>query len=219
MKIYYSYGKVSKEAAKVWLEERGWKPSRTAREICNDLEKGMFHYGEPGNGTFKKGMTLCDIGGAHGRDCLHLSKAGFSAILVDPNIYSLEYTREKMKQEGAYFALIEGVLPYLPLADKSVDIVEFRGALHHIPYEHQLDALNEINRIMKPNGILYSMSYGNFGKPPPKKALYPLEKFDAFRELHNQAGFEILRSASYDISGSTKENPESIMWNCKFFKR
>ena len=191
------------------LRRNKWNPSEIAIEIAEKIEELI-----PGAEGHKE-VTICDIGGAHGRDCLYLSERGFNTILSEPNKHSLEYAKNHMREEGIYFNLISGALPYLPIESESIDVVESRGVLHHIPYECQAKALQEINRVMKPNGILYCSSYGYFRENLPEEGMYPIERLKEFMKLHKEAGFGTLRISGYRPK-SANTNPHRIMWCGKF---
>jgi len=206
-KIYCSHGSAERGAREAYKHE--WNPSETAIEIAREFSS---------RSTSR--ITVCDIGGAHGRDCLYLAEHGFDTILIEPNELCLETAMKKLKEIAARsgrvnFTIKKGALPHLRLQDEAADIVELRGVLMHILPEEKPVALREVYRIMRPRGRLYSSSYGDFGGELPKKGMYPVKEKDAFVKLHESAGLRLVGDVS---QYRPKSNPKGSMWYARFEK-
>jgi ubiquinone/menaquinone biosynthesis C-methylase UbiE len=176
MKVSY-VGNSEQEGAKFWLKRVGWEPSEAARKIAQESS--------PATTSF-----IADIGGGHGRETLWLAEQGFSSLLVEPNRYSLEIAREATKNRKLNVILINAALPFLPICSQSVDIIDFYWTLHQLPDELKLISLKEIYRILKPNGTLYSTSFGfweGYSMPP---SIYPIVSKQNFLNFHVSAGFK-----------------------------
>ena len=111
-------------------------------------------------------------------------------ILIEPNRYSLGFARERAKNKGLDVGLINAVLPYLPMCSETTDVADLYWTLHQIPDERKLESLKEIHRVLKPNGTLYSASFGYWERQEMPKSIYPIVKKQAFLDLHVSSGFK-----------------------------
>ena len=178
MKLSYVRG-IEQDGAEFWLSRVGWEPSEIAKKIAqqNDPEKTSY---------------VADIGGGHGRDALWLAEKGFLSILVEPNKYSLKFAKDRVKNKKLNLYLINAVLPYLPIRSESIDIVDFYWTLHQLPDELKRESLKEIHIIMKPQGLLYSASFGYWKGHTMPSSIFPIAKRETFLNLHISAGFKPL---------------------------
>ena len=176
MKLVYVRGS-EEDGAKFWLKRVGWEPSEVARKIAKENDP-------------KRTRHVADVGGAHGREALWLAEQGFPTILVEPNNFSLRFAKERAKTRRLSLHLINAALPYLPLRSKIIEIVDFYWALHQIPDEHKLESLNEIHRILEPNGTVYSTSFGHWEAIACRVAYIRSLKKEDFMRLHVSAGFK-----------------------------
>jgi len=176
MKISHVRG-LEEDGAKFWLSRVGWEPSEASEEIAreNDPEKTGY---------------VADIGGGHGRDALWLAEQCFHSILIEPNKYSLRLARERAKNKKLDVDLINATLPYLPLCFETMDVAVFYWTLHQIPDEYKLESLKEIHRVLKPNGTLYSASFGYWEGQEMPKSICPIVEKQSFLSLHVSAGFK-----------------------------
>ena len=176
MKISYVRG-LEQDGAKFWLSRVGWEPSEASEKIAqeNDPEKTGY---------------VADVGGGHGRDALWLAEQRFHSILIEPNKYSFRFARERAKNKRLDVGLINAVLPYLPVCSETTDVADLYWTLHQIPNECKLESLKEIHRALKPNGTLYSASFGYWEGQEMPKSIYPIVEKQAFLDLHISAGFK-----------------------------
>ena len=176
MKVSF-VGNSEQEGAKFWVKRVGWEPSEVARKIAQEANRATTGF-------------IADIGGAHGRETLWLAEYGFSAILVEPNKYSLGFARENAKGRGLNVILINAALPYLPLCSQMVEIVDFYWTLHQLPDDLKLNSLKEISRVLKPGGMLYSTSFGYWEGAIMPPSIHPIASKETFLDLHLSAGFK-----------------------------
>ena len=176
MKISYVRG-LEEEGAKFWLSRVGWEPSEASEKIARENDPEDTGY-------------VADIGGGHGRDALWLAERRFQSILTEPNKYSLRLAAERAKNRRLEVDLVNGMLPCLPLCSESIDVADLYWTLHQIPDEHKLESLKEIHRVLKPNGALYSASFGHWDGQEMPKSIYPILEKQSFLNLHASAGFK-----------------------------
>ena len=178
MKISYDRS-LEEDFAKFWLTRLGWEPTFVAKKIAEE------------NIPEKTGY-VADIGGAHGREALWLAEQGFNSILIEPNKYSLRFAKERARRKKLNVNVINAALPYLPICSEGIDMVDFYYTLHQIPDEYKLESLKEINRILKPDGTLYSTSFGEWEGHEMPRSIHPIIKKEIFIKLHISAGFKPL---------------------------
>ena len=176
MKLSY-VNSLEQDGAKFWLKRVGWEPSEVAKQIAQENFP-------------KKTSYVADIGGGHGREALWLAEQGFLPLLIEPNRHSLRFAKKRAKSKRLNIYLINAVLPYLPLRTGIIDVVDFYWALHQIPDEQKLESLREIYRILKPNGIVYSTSFGYWIGHKMPGSIYPIVKKQTFLNLHISANLK-----------------------------
>jgi ubiquinone/menaquinone biosynthesis C-methylase UbiE len=166
MKISYVRG-LEEDGAKFWLSRVGWEPSKASRNIAQENDPGKTRY-------------VADIGGGHGRDALWLAEQRFNSILIEPNKYSLRLARKRVRTKTLCAGLINAVLPHLPLRPETMNVVDLYWTLHQIPDEHKLESLKEIHRVLKPDGTLYSASFGYWEGQEMPESMYPIVEKQCF---------------------------------------
>jgi SAM-dependent methyltransferase len=81
----------------------------------------------------------------------------------------------------------------LPLAAGALDIVVFFNSLHHIPIEHQGDALGEAVRVLRPGGRIYVQE-------PLAEGRY----FEMMRPIEDET---LVRAKAYEAVKAAAESP------------
>jgi len=195
-------GGSEREGAESWLRRVGWKRSEVAKQIAeeNDPEETGF---------------VADIGGGHGREALWLDGKHFQSILIDPNRYSLEYAKERVKNKKLSVHLINAVLPYLPMRSGIIGVVDLYWTLHQIRDEDKLNSLKEIHRILRSKGSLYSTSFGHWVDHTMPSSIFPIAEKQTFLKLHVSADFRPYRKIE---ERSDRTMPFEKYWYGKFQK-
>jgi len=181
LEVTYVRG-LEEEGARFWLKRVGWHPSDVAEEIVKKNAPREIEY-------------IADVGGAHGRDTLWLTKHKFRVVLLEPNKFSLKLAKERARRERLGINIVRSTLPYIPLRSESMDIVEFYWCLHNIPDKYKASSLREIQRILKTGGKLYSTTFGSWGRHKMPDSIYPVTTRKAFEKLHTLAGFRAIAEA------------------------
>lgn len=101
-----------------------------------------------------QGIRILDLGFGAGRHIWLLAKEGYEAYGVDFAENSLTLAQAVLKSEGLNATLKIGELSSLPFADSFFDSVIGWGVLFLKPRVHIKDDLVEINRVLKPGGLL-----------------------------------------------------------------
>ena len=96
------------------------------------------------------GARVLDLGCGPGRDIALLRERGYRVIGLDRSMGML---REARRRVGG--SLLCGDMHRLPLSEKSLDGIWLCAALLHLPRNEVTGALEEIRRVLRPNGVLY----------------------------------------------------------------
>lgn len=96
-----------------------------------------------------------DLGCGHGRHVIMLAEHGYHVSGIDISDIAIAIAREWVTQKGLKADLQTGTVTALPYGDNVFDLVVSHGVLDHIYYDESRQAVGEIHRVLKPNGLLY----------------------------------------------------------------
>lgn len=110
----------------------------------------------------RRDLSVLEIGCGAGNNIWFLLEAGFGASGIDISPTAVHYARKRLGTLGFNEVdLRVGDLLNLPWDDNLFDIVVDRGALTQNTYEGICVALDEVHRVLKPEGKLFSFTlYG-----------------------------------------------------------
>src|SRR5579884_2755755 len=97
-----------------------------------------------------KGKRILDIGGGTGRTGNVLSQSGYEVTVLDKNESIMRYGQERYP----HLTFIQGDAYSLPFRNGSFDEVILEEIVEH--FENQEKAIDEVFRVLKPAGELYS---------------------------------------------------------------
>jgi ubiquinone/menaquinone biosynthesis C-methylase UbiE len=127
-----------------------------------------------------KEMIIADLGCGTGFFSIPVARRVKKVFALDIQEEMLDILREKIKKEK--ITNIEVILSgesYIPLSDKSVDILLMANVFHEL--EDKLSLLKEVKRVLKINGRLMIIDWKkiemDFG-PPFQERLYEKEVID-----------------------------------------
>ena len=98
------------------------------------------------------GERLLDIGCNWGRWSIAAARKGYKPIGIDPSLDAVLAARRVSKQLGAETDFVVGDARFLPFADDSFDTVFSYGVFQHFSKENVRISLDEVVRVLKPNG-------------------------------------------------------------------
>ncbi|MCM8539813.1 MAG: class I SAM-dependent methyltransferase [Lentisphaeraceae bacterium] len=139
------------------------------------------------NMTALTGMTVLDFGCGPGRDLIHFTKRGHTAIGLDGCEAFCEMARANSNCEVWHQDFCE-----LDLPENFFDGVFANASIFHIPKSHLPIALEQLNGSLKSGGVLFSSNprgscenfdgarYGNY------------MQFEEYETFLNNAGFEVI---------------------------
>ena len=141
-----------------------------------------------------KEMIIADLGCGTGFFSIPVARRVKKVFALDIQEEMLDILREKIKKEK--ITNIEVILSgesYIPLSDKSVDILLMANVFHEL--EDKLSLLKEVKRVLKINGRLMIIDWKkiemDFG-PPFQERLYEKEVIDTYYGN----GFMLLESSN-----------------------
>ncbi len=139
--------------------------------------------------TIGVGAELCRIGCGDGALTRLMTRLGARVTGIEPSEGQL--ARAHAAEPAGNEDYLQGVAENLPLPDASLDVAVFFNSLHHVPVEHQTQALLEAGRALKPGGRLCAIE--PLAKGPHFQANRILEDETEVRDkayLVLQAAFE-----------------------------
>jgi ubiquinone/menaquinone biosynthesis C-methylase UbiE len=107
---------------------------------------------------FPKTGTLLDLGAGHGQDSRFFAKKGYSVTGTDFSETALRFLAEKADKEGLRIKTEQVDLSKnLPFENNKFDVVYAHLSLHYFDVKTTDKLFSEIQRILKPNGILAAL--------------------------------------------------------------
>jgi len=153
----------------------------------------------------KDGLIL-DMATGTGRSLIALGNRGYNVIGIDITMAMLAIAKKRAEElQIQSISLTQGDAINLPFKDESFDAVVCTRFLHIMPYKTQRFFINEMGRVLKPNGLIicefYSPFWGGFlwwtpiGRKYPKKYTWPSQIKDLFR------GYKIQKRIGLGLPG------------------
>ena len=105
-------------------------------------------------------VRVLEVGCGAGNNIWFLAREGFAAAGIDGARTAVEFARGRLGREGLDAELVTGDFQTLPWPDDRFDCVVDRGAItcnRRAVIERTLD---EVRRVLKADGLLFSMIYG-----------------------------------------------------------
>jgi ubiquinone/menaquinone biosynthesis C-methylase UbiE len=143
-----------------------------------------------------KGATVLDIGCGDGYGTYKVNRAGYIATGIDLSEEMVKRAKARGEHEGLSF--MQGDINSLPIQDESFDVAMVINALEWT--EHPLAAIQEVKRVLKPNGLACVGILGPtaaprensymrlYGKPVICNTMMPWE----FEKLVKENGFDVV---------------------------
>ncbi len=115
------------------------------------------------NESFFKGNKCLDLGCGNGRTCFSMAQLGAKEVYgIDYGEDSIRFAKEKVKQkqlDKIHFSV--GSVYDLAFEDNSFEVAISNGVFHHL--EDSGRAINEVARILKPEGFFWLYIQGEGG--------------------------------------------------------
>lgn len=111
-------------------------------------------------------IKILEIGCGAGNNCWFAAREGFDVTGIDGSISAINFAKERFATEGLKGNFVAGDFTSLPFFDGEFDIVFDRGSIVCCNLAGGRQAINEVNRVLKTNGIFffnpYSQAHSSF---------------------------------------------------------
>jgi ubiquinone/menaquinone biosynthesis C-methylase UbiE len=105
-------------------------------------------------GLIPTGASVLDVGCGAGREAVFLAQSGFNVIGLDFSEKALAIAKRRSVAAGVSVRWLCGNVSDIPLGDNSVDFVNDRGCLHHVPEKTRTQYGREIARVLRSGGYI-----------------------------------------------------------------
>ncbi|MFR5876369.1 MAG: class I SAM-dependent methyltransferase [Eubacterium sp.] len=99
--------------------------------------------------------SFLDLGCGLGRHSVFMAKKGFDVVAVDLSEVAVGKTKAWSDREDCNVKTIVSDFTNLPFSDNSFDCILAYNVIYHTDTKGFTDSLNEIKRILKPNGEIF----------------------------------------------------------------
>jgi len=103
----------------------------------------------------RKVNRVLDVGCGNGRHAVFFAEQGFDVYGMDISEEAIGIAKAWLTKKGLNAHLAVGEIEKLPFDDGCFDVVISDAVLDHIPFSEAKNAINEIKRVLTPNGYLY----------------------------------------------------------------
>lgn len=120
--------------------------------------------------------TILELGAGYGQDSIFFAKQGYDVFSSDIEISSLKKSLAKQPEaiQKKITAMQIDLKSHLPFEDQSLDVAYAHLSLHYFDKKTTQQIMNEIRRVLKPNGVLAFLT--NSTSDPEYQTGTPLEE-------------------------------------------
>lgn len=184
-----------------------------------------FIAGNYSNVENKKSIRILDIGCGTGAASWYLAREGFEVFGVDGSTTAIKHAKKRFANENLSGIFSIGDISSLNYPNDFFDAVIDIVAIQHNKYSNIVEIINEVQRVLKPNGMFFSMmtntsSYGYGLGNELEKNTFESIKFGPYagkgvihffdsKDIQNL--FSIFQHFSFEISARTINNQRYII--------
>jgi ubiquinone/menaquinone biosynthesis C-methylase UbiE len=184
------------------------RKGRVSTEIQEDLPKIVRLFK-------KKGIkNVLDLGCGSGRHLVYLAKNGFEVYGIDIADYGLKIAKDWLKKEGLKANIkIGSIYKRLPYEDNSFDAIVSTQTLHHEKIKNIRKLIKEIERILKPNGLIFiTVRKRKFKKSWPAGKIIE-------RHGYQKVRYKVIAPRTYIPVGGGEKNLKHYLFNKKILRK
>jgi 2-polyprenyl-3-methyl-5-hydroxy-6-metoxy-1,4-benzoquinol methylase len=146
-----------------------WKEQRDIPEW--DFMSQIVYEAIKRNAPEARALEMCEVGCGTGRISLRLAQQGAVVSGIDIVPEAVAMTKTLFAQNQQRIDVREGSIFSIPFSEEKFDVTWNAGVLEHFSAGERLEALVEMARITRPNGIIVTLN------PYSRSMLYRLGKF------------------------------------------
>lgn len=135
------------------VESKAWDWEAVTDEFWLEPCEESYYYAKRWLSQGKK--SLLDLGCGLGRHAIMFAKKGFKVTAVDLSDYAVDHLLKWQDNEGLNVMTKKSDMNHLPFHDQAFDCVWAYHVISHTDTQGFLNTLNEIKRVLKPNGEIY----------------------------------------------------------------
>lgn len=134
------------------IQHKGWNWEQISTEYWEQISKEFFPVATDWSRRFH---SVLDIGAGKGRHAFFFAEQGLEVSAIDLSEESIRYIRQEAENKGISVKAEVADMTELPFADSSFDAVICFHTIYHSDYQGMKRALQEVDRVLKPNGEAY----------------------------------------------------------------
>ena len=104
---------------------------------------------------------ILEIGCGAGNNLWFAAREGFSVTGIDGSVSAINYAKERFKNEKLQGTFFIGDFTSLPFSNDEFDIVIERESIVCVNYDGAKRTINEVARVLKPDGFFFLNLYSN----------------------------------------------------------
>ncbi len=109
----------------------------------------------------RKNIRLLEVGCGPGAQIWYMSRQGFDVYGIDGSSTAISIAKKRLKEENLKANLIVGDIIKLPFEDEFFDGIIDCECLYCNNWENSIKILSEIYRVLKKDGLFYSLTLTN----------------------------------------------------------
>lgn len=208
------------------MTERVRKTRKVYNEIAEDYaakKAGLYSEKEllKFTGLLLPDSRILSAGCGSGRDAAYFDHKGFRSVGLDISENLLTIGTEQHPN----IPFILGDMRSAPFGNESFDGVWAHESLHHLERDDMLPALGELNRVLRPGGVLFILTRKGVGDVTIKEAMsseqereYTLLLPDELDGMLTHSGFEKIELDTFNEK-DRRENGRDLEWINAFYKK
>lgn len=161
---------------------------------------------------------LIEIGCGAGNNIWFAAREGFEATGIDMSQSALAHARARLKNDALSAKFVDGDFTKLPLENETFDVALSRAAITQTGRSSGRKACDELLRVLKPGGYLYSEIYSTEsstrGAPGPDGTLVDVEgPMSGVGQicLYDRPGIEFLFETGWEIIDLVHRESKSML--------
>ncbi|MFX0141366.1 MAG: class I SAM-dependent methyltransferase [Candidatus Hodarchaeota archaeon] len=189
---------LGEQSKKRWNEI--YRNEKESKLLISGIQEGIPEFVE--NCKKKKFTKILDLACGSGRHLVYLSQKGFAVYGLDFSSEGIKKAKSQLKEKNLHADLIIGSMyEKFPYNNNFFDAVICIRAIHHNLITKIRIAINEIERVLKPNGLIFITM-------PKKRAKKEIPK-------ERQFGIKYIAPRTYIILGGEEKDVPHYSFNKK----